>query len=47
MSAVGIRDFSIQEDLYNPKRLRVYTHLSALINFAKFREGDHDILLGV
>ena len=37
MSQVGIQDFSIR-DLIKPEALRVKTILSAVINFAKFRE---------
>jgi kinetochore protein Nuf2 len=37
MTQVGILDFSIR-DLIKPEALRVKTILSAIINFAKFRE---------
>lgn len=40
MLVCGIKDFSVQDDVYGatPDRKRLQKHLSALINFAKFRE---------
>lgn len=37
MTQVGVQDFSIR-DLIKPEAQRVKTILSAVINFAKFRE---------
>ena len=38
MRASGIQDFSIVKDLYKPEHPRLKRNLSAIINFAKFRE---------
>eukprot|EP00878_Enallax_costatus_P029986 GHUV01032571.1.p1 GENE.GHUV01032571.1~~GHUV01032571.1.p1 ORF type:complete len:359 (+),score=184.30 GHUV01032571.1:426-1502(+) len=37
MSACGVKDFGIK-DIYKPETARLRRHLSAVINFAKFRE---------
>lgn len=38
MKTADIRDFRVQDDLNFPQPKRLHQHLSALINFAKFRE---------
>jgi len=38
MSASGLQDFSLVKDLYKPESARLRRNLSAIINFAKFRE---------
>lgn len=38
MSASGLQDFSLVKDLYKPEATRLRRNLSAIINFAKFRE---------
>ena len=37
MAVTGVRDFSMR-DVYKPEALRLRRHLSAVVNFAKFRE---------
>jgi chromosome segregation ATPase len=38
MNASGLQDFSLVKDLYKPESARLRRNLSAIINFAKFRE---------
>ena len=38
MGASGLQDFSLVKDLYKPEPARLRRNLSAIINFAKFRE---------
>ena len=38
MTASGLQDFSLVKDLYKPESARLRRNLSAIINFAKFRE---------
>ena len=38
MNASGLHDFSLVKDLYKPESARLRRNLSAIINFAKFRE---------
>ncbi len=42
MLTVGISDFNVMEDLLKPDMHRLQLHLSALINFSKFRESRLD-----
>eukprot|EP00897_Mesotaenium_endlicherianum_P004693 jgi/Mesen1/4251/ME000022S03536 len=38
MLAAGVHDFTVQRDIYKPDMQRTVRNLSAIINFAKFRE---------